>query len=78
MFTMKTVGDFRTLEEALAEAEHWRLDKDQTFIENTDSGVQRSVTEWLADCTHSVTHPVLTETGEQTGKQRCPVCGQTI
>jgi hypothetical protein len=71
----KNTADFRSIDDALSEADHWRQDPDLTVIEDTDTGVQRSVAEWRQGrCAHGLTIPELTETGEQTGKHRCKLC----
>jgi hypothetical protein len=31
-----------------------------------------------AECTHELVNPVVTDEGEQTGEQRCPVCGHIV
>ena len=74
----KSTDFYRTLDEALSEAEHWKLDEDHAFIDNTESGVKHSVAEWRNPCPHRRTNPVVADTGEQTTKYRCVECGRVI
>jgi hypothetical protein len=59
---------FRTLDDALSEAQHWNLDEGRASIQNTESGAKRSVAEWRSPCPHRFTANVVADTGEQTTK----------